>query len=162
MDNSFNRDFNKEVQQFFGDRFTATSSMSRFEVMIDHFSKKFEIDKEKVHEAYEKTFRLFNEGKIDRFSGYFAAVCKGLSKKEYTQEQTLRYIDYHIKQRKDDQLKEFISKYESGERRVFAPSFGITKKEHNDVAYLSARMELEARHTHAQTRTQVKEKEPAL
>lgn len=56
-----------------------------------------------------------------------------------------KYIEYNIRQRKDEQLKDFMQKYENGERRMFAPHFGITKKEHNQMAYEAARLELEAR-----------------
>jgi len=38
-----------------------------------------------------------------------------------------------------------MNKYENGERRMFAPHFGITKKEHNEIAYEAARIELEVR-----------------
>jgi hypothetical protein len=145
MDSNIRRNYNNEIQKFFGDRFISTDKMSRFEVMVDHFSKKFDISKEQVGDAYEKTYNLYLQGKAEKFSGYFAAVCKGMSKKEYTEEQTKRHIEFNVKERNDGQLEDFISKYDAGERRVFAPSFGITKKEHNDPAYLTAKMELEAR-----------------
>lgn len=136
---------NDEVQKYFGDRFTATAAMSRFDVMIDHFSKKFSISCEQAKEAYEKTRKLYEEGKIEKFSGYFAAICKSMSTREYSPEQTRKYIEYNIRQRKDEQLIDFIRKYEKGERRVFAPHFGITRKEHNDMAYEAVKLELEAR-----------------
>jgi stage V sporulation protein G len=138
-------DLNNEVQKYFGDRFSETATMSRFEVMIDHFSQKFSISCEQAKEAYEKTRRLHEEGKIEKFSGYFAAICKSMSTKEYSPEQNQRYIEYNIRQRKDDQLIDFMQRYEKGERRVFAPHYGITKKEHNDMAYEAARLELQAR-----------------
>ena len=162
MDNNFNRDYNKEVETFFGDRFTATSTMSRFEVMLDHFSKKFEIDKDQVNTAYEKAYKSYDESKVVKFSGYFAAICKGMSNRVYTQEQTMRYIDFNVKQRKDEQLEDFINKYDAGERRVFAPSFGITKKEHNDMAYMSAKTELESRQNHLPVHNHAMEKAPAI
>ena len=136
---------NDEIQKHFGERFLATDSMSRFDVMIDHFSKKFSISSEQARGAYEKTRKLYEEGKIEKFTGYFAAICKGMSGREYSPEQTQKYIELNIRQRKDEQLKDFIQKYENGERRVFAPHFGITKKEHNDMAYEAARLELQAR-----------------
>ena len=136
---------NDDVQRYFGDKFIATESMNRFDVMIDHFSKKFSISGEQAREAYEKTHKLHEEGKIEKFSGYFAAICKSMSSREYSPEQNRKYIVYNIHQRKDEQLKDFMQKYENGERRVFAPHFGITKKEHNQMAYEAARLELEAR-----------------
>ena len=119
--------------------------MSRSEVMLDHFAKKFEITKDQVKEAYEKTFTLYQEDKVQKFPGYLAALCKSMSPRKYTPEQTQRYIEFNIGQRKDEHLEEFIRRYESGERRVFAPSYGITKKENNDLAYKAAIRELEAR-----------------
>lgn len=136
---------NDEVQKHFGDKFVATESMSRFDVMIDHFSKKFSISSQQAKDAYEKTRKLNEEGKIEKFSGYFAAICKSMSSREYSPEQNRKYIEYNIRQRKDEQLKDFMQKYESGERRMFAPHFGITKKEHNEMAHEAARLELEAR-----------------
>lgn len=136
---------NDEVQKYFGDKFSSTASMSRFDVIIDHFSKKFSISGNQAKEAYEKTCKLFEEGKIERFPGYFAAICKSMSSREYSPEQTRKYIEYNIHQRKEEQLKDFMQKYENGERRMFAPHFGITKKEHNQMAYEAARLELEAR-----------------
>lgn len=139
------RYFNDEIQQFFGDKFPATIEQCRFDVMLDHFSKKFEITKEQVNEAYEKTFTLYQEGKVQKLPGYLAALCKSMSPRKYTPEQTQRYIEYNIGQRKDDHLEEYIRRYEAGERRVFAPSYGITKKEDNNLAYEIAKKELEAR-----------------
>lgn len=136
---------NDEVQKYFGDKFIATPTKDRFEVMIDHFSKKFSITIEQAKGAYEKTRKLHEEGKIEKLAGYFAAICKSMSTREYSPEQNRNYINYNIRQRKDEQLKDFMQKYENGERRVFAPHYGITKKEHNDMAYEAARLELEAR-----------------
>ena len=136
---------NDEIQKHFGDKFRAIDNMTRFDVMIDHFSQKFSISCEQAKEAYKKTRKLHDEGKIMKFSGYFAAICKSMSTREYSPEQNQRYIEYNIRQRKDDQLIDFMQKYEKGERRVFAPHFGITKKEHNDMAYEAARLELQAR-----------------
>jgi hypothetical protein len=138
-------DLNNEVQKYFGDKFTATQTMGRFDVMIDHFSKKFSISHEQAKEAYEKTQKLHDEGKIEKFSGYFAAICKSMSTKEYSPEQNRKYIEYNVRQRKDEQLIDFMQKYESGIRRVFAPHFGISKKEHNDMAYEAAKLENEVR-----------------
>ena len=134
-----------KYSSFFGDKFTATDTMGRFDVMLDHFSKKFEISSDQVKEAYEKTLSLYQDGKVQKFPGYLAALCKSMSPKKYTPEQTQRYIEYNIGQRKDEHLEEFIRRYESEERRVFAPSYGITKKEDNDLAYEAAKRELEAR-----------------
>lgn len=139
------RNFESEILQFFGDRFIATDNMSKFEIVLDHFSKKFEITKDQVKDAYEKTYTLYQEGKVQKFPGYLAALCKSMSPRVYTPEQTQRYIEYNIGQRKDEHLEEFIHRYESGERRVFAPSYGITKKDDNDLAYEIAKRELEAR-----------------
>jgi hypothetical protein len=140
-----NKNYNDEIQKYFGDKFSATESMNRYDVMIDHFSKKFSIRGEQAIEAYEKTRKLHEEGKIEKFSGYFAAICKSMSSREYSPEQNRKYIEYNIHQRKDEQLLNFMQKYENGERRVFAPHFGITKKEHNQMAYEAARLELENR-----------------
>lgn len=139
------RNLNGEIQKFFGDKFTATENMDRFEVMLNHFSKKFDITKDQVKEVYEKTFALYQEDKVQKFPGYLAALCKSMSPRKYTPEQTERYIEFNIGQRKDEHLEEFIRRYEAGERRVFAPSYGITKKADNDLAYEAAKRELEAR-----------------
>ena len=62
-----NNNYNDEVQKYFGDKFCATESMSRFDVMIDHFSKKFSISGEQAMEAYQKTRTLHEEGKSKSF-----------------------------------------------------------------------------------------------
>lgn len=137
-----------EIQKYFGDKFLATESMNRFDVMIDHFSNKFSISDMQAKEVYQKTRKLHDEGKLEKFSGYFAAICKSMSSREYSPEQTQKYIDYNIHQRKHEQLKGFIQNYENSERRVFAPHFGITKKEHNQMAYEAAKLELNTRKNH--------------
>jgi hypothetical protein len=155
-----NNHSNDEIQKHFGDRFMETSDMNRFEVLIDHFSKKFSISRDQAMEAYEKTSELHDQGKVEKFAGYFAALCKGKSTREYTPEQEQKYMEYHIKMRKDEQLIDFMIRYENGERRVFAPHFGITKKEHNEMVYDLVKKELESRMK--QQAVQDKSREPDI